>query len=386
MTTTTHILNLALLLTHNPQPHTPHLTHHNHPPTPRHHHAQLHTDHANHHRPRHHARAQPPVATATPSSAEEAAHNNVGVEAGATAASSPLEAVYRFSRPHTIRGTLLACATGVGRALLESPEQLALLPALLPRALLGVLALLLSNLFIVGINQIYDVEIDRVNKPFLPIASGALSARAAWALILSAAATGLALVRSFFSPLIFALYAFGTTMGGLYSVPPVQLKRFPLAAGATIATCRGFLLNFGVYYATREALGKAFQWNPQVAFLARFMTVFGLVIAVTKDLPDIDGDRAGGIETFSTRAGPHKVAKGASVALGLNYAAAVASALLAPAGTFRTWWMVTAHAAAGGWLLRSYTRLDTASRPSIKQFYAQIWNLFYFEYMAYLFI
>ena len=33
----------------------------------------------------------------------------------------------------------------------------------------------------------------------------------------------------------------------------MQLKRFPLAAGLTIATCRGFLLNFGVYYATREA-------------------------------------------------------------------------------------------------------------------------------------
>jgi 4-hydroxybenzoate polyprenyltransferase len=26
--------------------------------------------------------------------------------------------------------------------------------------------------FIVGINQIYDVDIDAVNKPFLPIASG----------------------------------------------------------------------------------------------------------------------------------------------------------------------------------------------------------------------
>ena len=46
--------------------------------------------------------------------------------------------------------------------------------------------------------------------------------------------------------LIFWLYAFGTTIGGLYFVPPVQLKRYPLAAGITIATCRGFLLNFGV--------------------------------------------------------------------------------------------------------------------------------------------
>ena len=33
------------------------------------------------------------------------------------------------------------------------------------------------NVCIVGINQLYDVEIDRVNKPYLPLASGELSMR-----------------------------------------------------------------------------------------------------------------------------------------------------------------------------------------------------------------
>lgn len=97
-------------------------------------------------------------------------------------------AVYAFSRPHTVRGTLLACATGVGKALIESPDQLALLPALLPRAMLGVLALVLGNLFIVGINQIYDVEIDLVNKPFLPIAAGVMSPAFAWAVVVASGA------------------------------------------------------------------------------------------------------------------------------------------------------------------------------------------------------
>lgn len=54
--------------------------------------------------------------------------------------------------------------------------------ALLPRALLGVLALLCGNGYIVGINQIYDVDIDAVNKPFLPVAAGELSAGTAWVL------------------------------------------------------------------------------------------------------------------------------------------------------------------------------------------------------------
>ena len=46
---------------------------------------------------------------------------------------------------------------------------------LIPRALLGVLALLCGNGYIVGINQIYDVKIDKISKPFLPIAAGKLT-------------------------------------------------------------------------------------------------------------------------------------------------------------------------------------------------------------------
>lgn len=294
--------------------------------------------------------------------------------------------MYRFSRPHTIRGTLLACFTGVGRALIETPAFLPLLPALLPRALLGVLALLLGNLFIVGINQIYDVEIDVVNKPYLPIAAGRLSPRAAWSIVIGAGVASLAIVKAAFSPLIFWLFAFGTTVGGLYSVPPIQLKRYPLAAGLTIATCRGFLLNFGVYYATREALGLSFQWSAPVSFLARFMTVYAAVIAVTKDLVDIEGDRKGGIDTFASRLGPAKVARGAGIVLLLNYAGAIATALLAPPGAFRRVFMAGGHTVAAGCLLWSLAKLQPERVESLKAYYKRIWDLFYLEYAMYPFI
>jgi homogentisate solanesyltransferase len=308
-------------------------------------------------------------------------------------ASEAADAVYRFSRPHTIRGTLLACFTGVARALIESPVYLALLPALMPRAALGVLALLLGNLFIVGINQIYDVKIDVINKPFLPIAAGRISPRAAWWLVACSGLTGLAIVKRFFNPLIFGLYAFGTTIGALYSVPPFQLKRFPLAAGLTIATCRGFLLNFGVYYATREALGLGFIWSAPVAFLARFMTVYAAVIAVTKDLGDVDGDRKGGIDTLALRFGPMAVATGASAVLALNYVGAIATAALAAPGTFRRVFMAGGHALAACWLVAITRKLRAATAPGaqpsaaeIRAYYKQIWNLFYFEYAMYPFI
>ena len=47
----------------------------------------------------------------------------------------------------------------------------------------------------------------------------------------------------------------GWTLGAIYSVPPIRTKRNALAAGLTIATVRGFLLNFGVYYATKPSDG-----------------------------------------------------------------------------------------------------------------------------------
>ena len=40
-------------------------------------------------------------------------------------------------------------------------------------------AALTVNIAIVGVNQITDVEIDRINKPWLPIAAGDLSLGAA---------------------------------------------------------------------------------------------------------------------------------------------------------------------------------------------------------------
>lgn len=50
----------------------------------------------------------------------------------------------------------------------------------------------------------------------------------------------------------------------LNSMCSCRLKRFAVSAFMIIATVRGFLLNFGVYSATRAALGLPFQWSPAI--------------------------------------------------------------------------------------------------------------------------
>jgi hypothetical protein len=103
-----------------------------------------------------------------------------------------LNALYKFSRPHTIRGSILASIAGTIRALVDTPGaiQNANWAYMLPRAFMGMIALLMGNVFIVGINQIYDKEIDELNKPFLPVASGEMSEKSAWVSVLTAGIIG----------------------------------------------------------------------------------------------------------------------------------------------------------------------------------------------------
>lgn len=297
-----------------------------------------------------------------------------------------LDTLYRFTRPHTIRGTILASFMGVLRCLIETPKAFTFTPTLVSRALLGLLALLCGNVFIVGINQIYDVDIDRVNKPFLPLAASRMSGSTAWAVVVAACVGGLAITKHFFSSLIFNMYAAGLLVGGLYSIPPFYFKQYPLVAAATIAFVRGFSLNFGVYYAVREALGIPFAWNPIVNFITRFMTVFAAVIAVSKDLPDTEGDRKYNVQTFATKVGVKNMARGATAVLFLNYVVAVVEGVVNKGGAFRPVTMVGGHALLAILLLTRFRKLNPESLTDIKAFYKSIWDLFYLEYCLYPFL
>ena len=184
----------------------------------------------------------------------------------------------------------------------------------------------------------------------------------------------------------------GWFLGGIYSVPPIRTKQNPLLAGLTIATVRGFLLNFGVYYAVKDAIQNpaqlhphSFVWSPKVAFIARFMTMFATCIAVTKDLPDIEGDKAFQISTFATQVGVPKIAMGATAFLLLNYVHAIVTGVISAGtgGPFRLVPMIGGHAVLAIMLMVRYRQLDPNSMPSIKVYYKHIWDLFYLEYVLY---
>ncbi|KAF5737377.1 homogentisate solanesyltransferase chloroplastic [Tripterygium wilfordii] len=295
------------------------------------------------------------------------------------------DAFWRFLRPHTIRGTALGSVALVARALIAHSDLIKW--SLVWKALSGLVALICGNGYIVGINQIYDIGIDKVNKPYLPIAAGDLSVQSAWLLVIFFAITGLLIVGLNFGPFITSLYSLGLLLGTIYSVPPFRMKRFPVVAFLIIATVRGFLLNFGVYHATRAALGLTFEWSSPVAFITTFVTIFALVIAITKDLPDVEGDRKFKISTLATSLGVRNIAFLGSGLLLVNYMGAVLAAIYMPQA-FRSSIMIPVHTILAACLIFQTWVLERANytKEAISEFYRFIWNLFYAEYIIFPFI
>ena len=116
----------------------------------------------------------------------------------------------------------------------------------------------LMNLYITGLNQITDVEIDKVNKPNLPIPAGHLSPKRATIVVITSLilSLGIGIAHPASSNgLNTALWA-SMILGTMYSLPPIRLKRFPVFAAFCIVAVRGAVINAG-FFAHAKAVAYA---------------------------------------------------------------------------------------------------------------------------------
>ena len=223
-----------------------------------------------------------------------------------------LSVLWRFSRPHTLVGTFIS-ATGLYLI------AVAVLPGSgLDQLFWVIVAGAGVNLAIVGVNQITDIEIDRINKPHLPIAAGDLSREAAWRIVAVSAAVPVVLAVTQ-GALETAAVVVALAVGAAYSLPPVRLKRFPIAASLCIAGVRSAVVNIGVYGHFSLAFGGSLEIPGAVWALTLFVLPFSFAIAVLKDVPDMEGDRRFRIATFTVRLGPRRAARLGLGALVLAY-------------------------------------------------------------------
>jgi homogentisate phytyltransferase/homogentisate geranylgeranyltransferase len=278
--------------------------------------------------------------------------------------------LWRFSRPHTIIGTALGVcgllAAAIDRIGHVDAGQAAF------HAVCTVLAALLVNLFIVGINQITDVEIDRINKPWLPLAAGELSERGAKRIVAASALVALAMALTQGAVETAAVLA-ALAVGAAYSLPPLRLKRFPVLAGASISLVRALVVNLGVYLHFELALGGEAHVSGPVWALTAFTVPFSLAIAILKDVPDVEGDRRFSIFTFSVRFGPERMTRVALMALTVAYLAMAAAGAVLEGISAPLW--IAGHLLALA-LLAHWAR----QRADFERFYMRVWRLFFLEY------
>ena len=141
--------------------------------------------------------------------------------------------------------------------------------------ILPLVACLCGNIYIVGLNQLEDIEIDRINKPHLPIASGEFSKRLGTAIVLLTG--GLALLLSAWGgAFLWATVWSSLAIGTVYSLPPIRLKRFPVWASLCIFSVRGAIVNLGLFLHFNQQLGHSPQIPAPVWALTLFVLAFTL--------------------------------------------------------------------------------------------------------------
>jgi len=281
---------------------------------------------------------------------------------------NPLVVLWRFSRPHTVIGTALSI---IGLYAIAAAEAGAAPPAwdLLATLVAG----LTVNIAIVGVNQITDVEIDRVNKPFLPIAAGELSPAAAKVIVAvcTVVPLALALTQGVWET---AAVTAALAIGAVYSLPPFRLKRYPVAASLCISGVRSIVVNLGVYW------HFAGQIDPPVIALCLFVLPFSLAIAILKDVPDIEGDRRYSIRTFTVRLGPERVFRAGLAALLIAYAGMIVVAPPLLVDYANPVVLAVGHALALALLLYWAKSANPRYHTKFTRFYMRVWALFFLEY------
>jgi homogentisate phytyltransferase / homogentisate geranylgeranyltransferase len=289
---------------------------------------------------------------------------------------APPLVLWRFARPHTIVGTTLSVLALY--AIATTHFAGVALDTRLFELFWTLVAAWCVNVFIVGINQLEDVDIDRVNKPFLPVAAGDLTPAAGWRIVVACAVVPLVLAVTQGVAELVAV-ALGLAIGTAYSVPPLRLKRFPALASLSITFVRAAVVNVGVWLHFSHAFGGSSEIHPAVWALIAVTVPFSFAIAILKDMPDVEGDRRYAIATFSVRLGARPVFAIGLAALTLAELgmATLGAALLDGASTVL---LVAAHLAALAALWWFAARVDLADRASITRFYLRVWMLFFAEY------
>ena len=176
----------------------------------------------------------------------------------------------------------------------------AVLPAFTPRIWIGLgLCFSLAGAVYI-INQVFDIDSDRINNKAFFLPRGLISIRSA---IIQAVIFQIIAIAGgwFFGRMWFVCSVLIALLGVLYSIPFFRLKDRPFAGLLANAVGHGILVFYlGLALAGPEALPA---WGSSIAYA---FAVAGVYLLTT--VPDRDGDAAAAKRTMSVFLGPQRTA------------------------------------------------------------------------------
>jgi homogentisate phytyltransferase / homogentisate geranylgeranyltransferase len=292
---------------------------------------------------------------------------------------SKLAALWQFSRPHTVIGTSLSVISLFAIAWGQSYPELS---SHLSSLIWAIVACLCGNVYIVGLNQLEDIAIDKINKPHLPLASGAFSTLEAKIIVVTTGILAVAIVMwqgIFLTLTVIASLLIGTA----YSLPPIRLKQFPFWASLCIFVVRGVVINLGLFLHFDQLLNQSSNIPNEIWLLTAFVLIFTYVIAIFKDMPDTEGDAKFNIATLSIILGQTTVFNISRQILVWLYLGTILVSLSSLITNINIPILAISHVSLAILMLWLSLQVDLSDRTSISAFYQFIWKLFYLEYIIF---
>ncbi len=225
----------------------------------------------------------------------------------------------------------------------------------LPSYTVATFGFLTASLMMAGtmiLNDIHDVEVDRVNNPQRPIPSGRIKNRGAYLLAVSFSAASI---------LFAVLLGPWTALTGLLAL---GLMTYYNTGGKRTGLPGNLVVSFNValpFFYGGLAVGSLTVLLYVFSVLA-FLANLGREIA--KGIPDVQGDRALGVRTLAVSAGPKK----AATASASMFLAVVVLSLLPPiAGRLSILYFPVISLADAGFAYSSYRLLVNQTPKSVRK-------------------
>jgi 4-hydroxybenzoate polyprenyltransferase len=165
-------------------------------------------------------------------------------------------------------------------------------------------SLIVASIYIV--NQIADIESDRINHKLFILPNGFISIRTAWVLAILCGFSGI-VIASWYNKIFILLFSLSLFLGFLYNLPPANLKNRAIGGLFANSLGHGMITYLCGWFSVRYESFTTNDFLPALLYSLGPTLANGAVFLATT-VPDSEGDRSIGKMTFCVKYGEKNTA------------------------------------------------------------------------------